>query len=84
MPTQKYHISRKLFTQKYHISRKLFTQKYRMEIPVYNLCECTPWVYGIVDKDHIYVFNQMILPFHFSSTMFVQKSFKFSITAISL
>ena len=32
----------------------------------------------------LYSFNQMILPFHFSSTMFVQKSFKFSITATSL
>ena len=32
----------------------------------------------------IYLFNQMILPFQFSSTMFVQKSFKFSVTAISL
>ena len=32
----------------------------------------------------LYLSNQMILPFHFSSTMFVQKSFKFSITAISL
>ena len=30
------------------------------------------------------VFNQMILPFPFSSVMFVQKSFKFSITVISL
>ena len=26
----------------------------------------------------------MILTFHFSSTMFVQKSFKFSITAVSI
>ena len=42
-------------------------------------------LYCIGNKDHIYaLFNQMILPFHFSSTMFVQKSFKFSITAISL
>ena len=32
----------------------------------------------------LYSFNQVILPFHFSSTMFVQKSFKFSVTAISL
>ena len=32
----------------------------------------------------LYLFNQIILPFHFSSTMFVQKSFKFSITAVSL
>ena len=31
-----------------------------------------------------YIFNQMILPFNFSSAMFVQKSFKFSVTAISL
>ena len=30
-----------------------------------------------------YLFNQVILPFHFSSVMFVQ-SFKFSITVISL
>ena len=32
----------------------------------------------------LYLCNQMILPFHFSFTMFVQKSFKFSITVISL
>ena len=32
----------------------------------------------------LYLFNQMILPFCFSSTMFVQKSFKFSVTATSL
>ena len=32
----------------------------------------------------LYLFNQMILPFHFSSTMSVQNSFKFSITAITL
>ena len=32
----------------------------------------------------LYLFNQMILPYHFSSTMFVQNSFKFSITAITL
>ena len=32
----------------------------------------------------LYLFNQMILPFHFSSTMFVQNSFQFSITAITL
>ena len=32
----------------------------------------------------LYLFNQMILPFPFSSVMFVQKSFKFSITVISL
>ena len=31
-------------TQTYHISRKLCTQKYRMEIPIYNLGECIPWV----------------------------------------
>ena len=31
----------------------------------------------------LYLFNQIILPLYFSSTMFVQKSFKFSITAIS-
>ena len=32
----------------------------------------------------LYLLNQMILPFPFSSVMFVQKSFKFSITVISL
>ena len=32
----------------------------------------------------LYLFYQMILPFPFSSVMFVQKSFKFSITVISL
>ena len=32
----------------------------------------------------LYFFNQMILPFHFTSFMFVQKSFKFSITVIRL
>ena len=32
----------------------------------------------------LYLFNQMILPFPFSSVMFVQKSFKFSITVINL
>ena len=32
----------------------------------------------------LYLFNQMILPFHFSSAMFVQRSFEFSITVISL
>ena len=32
----------------------------------------------------LYLFDQMILPFNFSSTMFVQKSFKFSVAAISL
>ena len=32
----------------------------------------------------LYLFNQMILPFHFSSVMFVQKSFEFSVTVISL
>ena len=32
----------------------------------------------------LYLFNQMSLPFPFSSIMFVEKSFKFSITAISL
>ena len=32
----------------------------------------------------LYSFNQMILPFPFSSVMFVQKSFKFSIAVIRL
>ena len=32
----------------------------------------------------LYLFNQMSLPFPFSSIMFVQKSFKFSITVINL
>ena len=32
----------------------------------------------------LHLFNQMILPFPFSSVMFVQKNFKFSITVISL
>ena len=32
----------------------------------------------------IYLINLMILPFPYSSVMFVQKSFKFSITVISL
>ena len=32
----------------------------------------------------LYLLNQMILQFYFSSAMFVQKSFKFSVTAISL
>ena len=32
----------------------------------------------------LYLFNQMSLPFPFSSIMFVKKSFKFSITVISL
>ena len=32
----------------------------------------------------LYLFNQMILPFPFSSTKFLQKSFKFSFTAIGL
>ena len=42
-------------------------------------------LYCIGDKYHIYaLLNQMILSFHFSSTMFVRKSFKFSITATSL
>ena len=31
----------------------------------------------------LYLFNQMILPFPFSSVMFMQKSIKFSITVIS-
>ena len=31
----------------------------------------------------LYLFNQMTLPFYFSSAMFVQKSFKFSTTVIS-
>ena len=32
----------------------------------------------------LYVFNQMSLPLPFSSFMFVQKSYKFSITVIIL
>ena len=32
----------------------------------------------------LHLFNQMILPLPFSSVMFVQKSFKSSITVISL
>ena len=32
----------------------------------------------------LYLFNQMSLPLRFSFIMFVQKSFKFSITVISL
>ena len=32
----------------------------------------------------LYLFNQIILPFPFSSVIFVEKSFKFSITVISL
>ena len=32
----------------------------------------------------LYLFNQMSLPFPFSSIMFVQRSFKFSVTVISL
>ena len=32
----------------------------------------------------LYLFNQMSLPLSFSSIMFVQKSFKFAITVISL
>ena len=30
------------------------------------------------------MFNQMIILFHFSSVMFVQKSFKFSVTVINV
>ena len=45
-------------------------------------------LYCIVSETKImfmlYLFNQMSLPFPFSSIMFVQKSFKFSITVISL
>ena len=43
-------------------------------------------LYCIGDKDHAYalLMNQMILPFHFCSTMFVQTSFNFFIAAISL
>ena len=32
----------------------------------------------------LYLLNQMIVPFPFSSVIFVQKSLKFSITVISL
>ena len=32
----------------------------------------------------LYLFDQMSLPFPFSSVMFLQKSFKFSITVFSL
>ena len=32
----------------------------------------------------LYLFNQIILPFPFSSVMFEQKSYKFSVTVISL
>ena len=32
----------------------------------------------------LYIFSQMSLPFPFSSIMFVQKSFKFPFTVISL
>ena len=32
----------------------------------------------------LYLFNQMILPFPFSSVMFVQKSFKFSVTVTDI
>ena len=32
----------------------------------------------------LHLFDQMILPFHFSSAMFLQKSFKFPIVVISL
>ena len=35
-------------------------------------------------KFMLYLFNQMMLPFHFSSTMFARKSYKFSVTTISL
>ena len=32
----------------------------------------------------LYLFNEMIQPFPYGSVMFVQKSFKFSVTVISL
>ena len=52
-----------------------------------NITSCGIVSYRIVLETKsifmFYLFNQIILPFHFSSTMFVQKSFKFSITAIS-
>ena len=38
----------------------------------------------VATKKLLYLLNQMILPFHFSSTMAVRESFKFSITAVSL
>ena len=40
--------------------------------------------YRIVSYRMLYLFNQMILPFHFSCSMFVQNSFQFFITAITL
>ena len=43
-----------------------------------NVLNCTG------DKDHIYALLIKSKPFYFSSTMFVQKSFKSSVTAISL
>ena len=54
-----------------------------LELPLYCIA-----LYCIVLEMKImftlYIFNQMSLPFPFSSIMFVQKSFKFSITVISL
>ena len=42
------------------------------------------WDQEVMTIFMLYLFNQMILPFHFISTMFVQNSFQFSITAITL
>ena len=54
----------------------------------HSIVLCCIVLYGIVLETKImftlYLFKQMSLPFPFSSIMFVQKSFKFSITVISL
>ena len=57
-------------------------------IVLYCVVSCCIVLYCVVlDTKTIftlYLFRQMILPFHFSCTMFAQKSFKFSVTAFSL
>ena len=54
-----------------------------LELPLFfNLLYCIVLETKIMFT--LYLFNQMSLLFPFSSIMFVQKSFKFSITVISL
>ena len=55
-----------------------------LELPLLKSTVLYCIVLGTKTMFTLYLFNQMILPLPFSSVMFVQKSYKFSIAVISL
>ena len=74
--------------QRFKFTNHVLEWKTQKVYPVLERFLKQNYVYRIVSETKsifmLYSINQMFLPFHSSFTMFVQKSFKFSITAISL